>query len=202
MRSLTFVALPLLIISILIIGLALRGRAESRDSAQSKRSNHQASKNSYLDLRKQALQGSREKFGLPATRPDEPWGVVMDWGLDGGSTTVVALSDGSASVYLSSGGGYIGGEGHDAVRKAALKTVQLAHGLQPLMSVTKAYPLPRSHQVIFYLLADSGIFAASASEEELQASTHPLFNLGNAVQNIITQYRIIEDQRQPSTTNP
>ena len=53
----------------------------------------------YQGLRNQALQMSREKLGLPATpTPTTPWGVIMDWGVNRGTATVVAFSDGHASV--------------------------------------------------------------------------------------------------------
>ena len=52
------------------------------------------------------LDGPRTKFGLPPiSGPNEPWVVLMDWGVNNGMATVVAASDGSASVYFASGGG-------------------------------------------------------------------------------------------------
>src|SRR5215831_4132356 len=60
----------------------------------------------YLNLRKQALGFKREEIGLPApAQSTEPWGVIMDWPVGNGTATVVAISDGTASIYLSSGGG-------------------------------------------------------------------------------------------------
>src|ERR1700733_11296368 len=39
-------------------------------------------KEMYPRLRTLMLQGSRAKFGLiPTSKPTEPWGVVMDWGV-------------------------------------------------------------------------------------------------------------------------
>src|SRR5262249_14127116 len=62
----------------------------------------------YLDLRDRALRVSRAELGfMPAATPTQPWAVIMDWGVDNGIATVVAFSDGSASVYLSAGGGSI-----------------------------------------------------------------------------------------------
>jgi hypothetical protein len=52
----------------------------------------------------------------------------MDGGVDNGTVTVVAFSDGTASVYLSIGGGFIGGKSHEAVRKAADQMVAAAVG--------------------------------------------------------------------------
>lgn len=49
----------------------------------------------YVGLRNLALQMSRSKAGLPpASKPTEPWGVVVDWGVSQPTTTIVAFSDG------------------------------------------------------------------------------------------------------------
>jgi hypothetical protein len=97
-----------------------------------------------------------------------------------------------ASVYLSSGGGFIGGASHESIRKAAQKMVAIAAECQAQAHATTTYPLPERSQVIFYLLTDVGIFTANAPEEELSSHRHPLSKLGDAGQDIITQYRIIQ----------
>jgi hypothetical protein len=102
------------------------------------------------------------------------------------------LSDGNASVYLSSGGGFIGGSSHESIHKAAQKMVAIAADCQPKALATTTYPLPRRAEVIFYFLTDAGVFTANAPEEELSSHRHPLSKLGDAAQNIITQYRLIQ----------
>jgi hypothetical protein len=148
----------------------------------------------YLGLRSRILQSSRKQLGLPNTSSStQPWGILMDWGLPHGSATVVALSDGNASVYLSNGGGYIGGQSHDTIRKAAQKTVVVANEVEPQMHATTSYPLPRPGEVAFYALTDSGVFTASALEDDLKNGHSPLSKLANAAQEVITQYRLIQD---------
>ena len=84
-------------------------------------------KDAYLGLRNSALGITREKAGLPATfAQTEPWGVIMDWVGSNATATVVAFSNGHASIYLSTGGGFIGGgesKSHESVRNAAKKMV-------------------------------------------------------------------------------
>jgi hypothetical protein len=148
----------------------------------------------YQGLRNMVLHGTRARFGLaPAKSPTEPWGVVMDWGVTNGTATVMALSDGSASIYMSSGGGFLGGQKHEAVRTAALVAVAIAAEFQPKLRVATEYVLPASGEVIFYILTDSGTFTASDKEEELRKPGHPLLKLGSAMQNVITQYRVLEE---------
>jgi len=122
-----------------------------------------------------------------------PWGVVMDWGVTNGSATVVAFSDGHASIYLSGGGGYLGGaESHDSIRNAAKKMIAIAAECQLQANPTKSYPLPERGHVTFYFLTDSGIFSAAATEDDLGKHHGSMSKLGDAAQEVITQYRLIQ----------
>jgi hypothetical protein len=167
-----------------------RSSPNVRLSATSQRPNPEV----YLGLRNLMLQGSRAKFGIPAfSKPTQPYGVLMDWGIPAGSATVVALADGTTSVYLSSGGGFLGGgQSHETIRAAAKKAVEIADEVQPLMQATTSYPLPQRGQVTFYLLTDAGVFTASAPDEDLRSHRSPLYKLGDAAQAIITEYRLIQ----------
>ena len=155
----------------------------------------------YLGLRNLILTGSRTKFSLPATsQPTEPWGVVMDWGVKTGTVTAVAMSDGGASIYLSRGGGSLGGAGQEAIRNAAKKAVNLASAVQGQMEEKKTFPLPAMGEVRFYALTDAGVFSAKAPEADLQAGRGPFASLSDAMQQVITAYRIHEQnyQKPPS----
>jgi hypothetical protein len=179
----------ILCLTLMSFGLSrlLHGRPQKQIESKA------ASKDAYQGLRSLAFQSSRAKLGLfPTSTPTQPWGVIMDWGLTKGTATVVAFSDGSASVYLSSGGGFIGGASHESIREAAQKMVAIAAQCQAQAHATTTYPLPERSQVIFYLLTDVGIFTANAPEEEMSSHRHPLSKLGDAGQDIITQYRLIQ----------
>ncbi len=152
----------------------------------------------YQKLRNQALSGSRENFGLPpAKNPAEPWGVVMDTTFDdGGSYTVVSIEDGNASIYLSSGGGWIGGIEHKPLRDAAQTVVKTARKFQPKMTMTTKYPLPKNGGTTFYILTDKGVFTASALEVDLGEKRHYLSPLFYAAQEVATHYRRIDESKE------
>ena len=116
----------------------------------------------------------------------------MDWGIKTGTVTVIAMSDGSASIYLSSGGGSLGGIGQETIRNAAKKAVTLAATVQPQMQDTKTFPLPATGDVEFYALTDAGVFNANVREADLRTGRGPFISLGNAMQEVITAYRIHE----------
>jgi hypothetical protein len=127
-------------------------------------------------------------IGAPST-PEEPWGVLMDWALPNGTATVMSMIDGSASVYLSSGGGFIGGQGIETVRAAAQRAVAEARLVQRPKKPTTDFVLPSEHGVIFYLLTDAGVFSLRATEGELRSAEHPLRKLGDAMQSVIVHFR-------------
>jgi len=147
--------------------------------------------NAYAGLRSMVLEGTRANFGLgPGASPTQPFAVVTDWGDAQGATTIIAVADGSASVYPSSGAASIGGgQSHESIRNAALKTVELASAVQPLMHATTEFPLAPRGQVSFYVVTDSGVFTATASQEDLSGNRSPFSALGAGAQNIVAEYR-------------
>jgi hypothetical protein len=151
----------------------------------------------YPEMRDLMLHGSRAAFGLSGSfAKNQPWGVLMETGYAEGSATLVAMADGSASIYLSSGGGTIGGITHETIRKAAQQMVQIASQFQPQMNPTTAFPLPQKGETIFYVLTDSGIFSASAVEDELGENRHPLSRLFHAGHAVISEFRLIDERRE------
>jgi hypothetical protein len=146
----------------------------------------------YTELRNLALRSSRADIGfLPTANPTDVWGVVMDWSIGNGIATVAAFADGSASVYLSSGGASIGGQAHESIRNAAHQALIAANEIRPQTHLTTYFPLPKRGQVYFYLRTDSGVFTARARQKQLRTNAHALSKLGNAMQGVITQYQSI-----------
>lgn len=152
--------------------------------------------NPYLGLRNQVLESSRTALGIPQpSSATEPWGVLMETGYEKASVTVVALADGNASIYLSSGGGFIGGQRYESVRKAAIAMVHEAARHVQAMQPTKSFPLPENGHTVFYVLTDSGVFTGSGSEQALGERRHELAPLFHAGQDVITQYRLINENK-------
>src|SRR5277367_5212634 len=152
----------------------------------------------YLKLRNMMLQTpSTKKFNPDfPLGPTEPYGVLVDFTVPNGSATVVAILDGTGSLYLSSGGGFIGGgQSHESIRSGAKKTVEIANQVQTLMHPTTDYPLPQPGEVTFYVLTKAGVFTASASQRDLQSQRNPLCSLYESAQTIVTAYRLINTKK-------
>ena len=191
-----FVLIALILIGFWFVLRARRNRI-LHSAAQMKRFGQPPDPKVYEGLRNLMLQGSRAKFGIgPSSKPTEPFGVLMDWGIPSGSATIVAIADGTASVYLSSGGGFLGGgQSHESIRSAAMTTVKAAEEVQQLMHPTTTFPLAPLGQVNFYILTDAGVYTASASEDDLRRHRSPFYKLGDSAQAIITEYRMIQETK-------
>jgi hypothetical protein len=142
----------------------------------------------YLKLRSGALQTR-----LPNLPPGSVHAVLMDWHVGAGTATVLAAADGTASIYLDSGGGFIGGsQTHPAIHAAALLAMQAANGLVRFsteIEATEAPPLPTPPDVYFYFVTAEGLRQGSATDVQLQTGGSPFVLLGYTMQRIVTEYR-------------
>ena len=146
----------------------------------------------YKALRDAIIGLSPQKVGLtPSAEAPHCWGVLLEIGSERAVATLVALADGTTSLYFSSGGGVIGCGGHAAVAAAARKLVAAADAHLSELRPTSTFPLPGVGRLRFYLLTFSGALTAEVAEEELQDGQHPLAALYTAGQEVLTQVRLL-----------
>ncbi len=143
----------------------------------------------YTGLRGQILNLKPDDLDLRPAQRAGVWGALMEMGYAHGSASLVALADGTASLYFSNGGGILGGGQHKEVAQAArdfLSAVQIA---RPAFQFTRETPLPLVGQVRFYALTTKGVYTAFAPEDDLGHNRLPLAELFYAGQQVITQLR-------------
>jgi hypothetical protein len=139
----------------------------------------------YSGLRTQALQLTAAQVGTA----DAVFGVLMETGYPEAVVSLLALSDGTASLYFSNGGGIIGAGGHPGPAVAARSLVAFAaHNLDHLGAAVE-YPLPRPDHTRFYLLTSHGVLTADALERAFGENRHVLSPLFYAAQELITEIR-------------
>lgn len=142
------------------------------------------------EMRKKILQGSLTEFGIDAKSiRKNVWGALMEWGFPEGAATVVCLCDGTTSLYMGRGGGIIGGQGHESVRAAGGKFLDLAGDNVHGMSKAETFPMPENGRARFYIMTSSGVFFADEDMRTLGEGKHqlsPLFHAGN---DVISQLR-------------
>ena len=159
--------------------------ASAERSAPSLRPSRQSAETVAL-LRERLLRpGGTAKWGLDLSKPVQ--GVLMETGYDNGSATLVTLENGAASLYLSIGGGVIGGESIPEVRAAAIRMCELAARLVPGAIASEddvKHPLPAPDEVRFLILTPGGVrtYATSrAAAERGRGAQRELFHAGHAV---------------------
>lgn len=141
--------------------------------------------NIFEELRQSAFTASYQKPGstLPSDQT-KVYGVIMDWEFGGGIATTIAYQSGDASLYISSGGGIIGGIGHAKVRNSAKQLVTLAQTYLDKAIKTETTPLPMANEVQFYLLTNKGVFVGQDQIKNFENDSSPwfkLFELGNVL---------------------
>jgi hypothetical protein len=152
--------------------------------------------NAGRDLRQMILSTSAAEFGAKPTS-DFPrvYGVLMDWPIGENFATIFSSSSGAASLYTTSTFGIIGGEGHAAVRTAAITFVQAADRLYDSAAPTSVYPYPASDRVRFYLLTFEGVRVVETDFASISSRTNnyvEYFDLGQAV---LTELRLVTERR-------
>jgi hypothetical protein len=147
----------------------------------------------YRKLRLQALETVPEERGLTA-EPGKPFGALMEIGMSS-VVTLVCFADGDASLYYASGGGMVGGHGHENVRKSAQWFIALARKALPFMTLTDAYPQPEPDMVRFYVMTPQGVFTVETDRESLSNPASDLSGLYFSGQEVVTQMREAQEQK-------
>ena len=146
---------------------------------------HQTKENTFEGLRNMAFTATPEQLGLSLpTDKTVVYGVVMDWEMGGATATTVSYQTGDASLYLSSGGGVIGGGQHQNVNIAAKQFVSLAQTFLDKTIKTETTSLPSTHEVRFYLLTNTGVFVGQEKMKNFENNSSTwlkLFEEGNIV---------------------
>ena len=145
----------------------------------------------YTALRNQVFLMGRGNLGPMDTDEDAPFGIVMDESVKGGYFyTLVAWGNGETSIYLSSGGGFIGAGRHKAPNTAARELIKFcANYVDSAMPVPIA-PLPEAGACSFYFITDTGLFGTAAETRQLRAGDHELSLLYVKAQHLVAAIRI------------
>lgn len=141
--------------------------------------------NAFEGLRNMAFSATPEQLGL--SLPIDKtivYGVIMDWEMGGATASTIAYQTGDASLYLSSGGGVIGGGQHPNVNSAAKQFVRLAQTFFDKTTKTQTTPLPSTDEVKFYLLTNKGVYVGQEQMQNFENNSSiwlKLFEEGNIV---------------------
>ena len=146
------------------------------------------------ELRLMALTTSAEKLGFkPEKDYSKVYGVITDWNLDDQTASILAMKDGTASLYTTSTFGIIGGQGHDNVQKAAQECVKIAGQYYEKSTPVSNYPYPKHGKVNFFLLTHDGVRLCVGEEEGINNGRDQTTSLFEAAQNVLTALRLADE---------
>jgi hypothetical protein len=136
----------------------------------------------YTDLRIQVLQLDPDAMGHIEADQSTVIAVLMETGYPEAIATLVAVSDGTSSLYFSNGGGIIGAGEHEPVRKVCGEFLALTQDYVSKSSLTDSFPLPKLGSVRCYLVTRAGVYSFESPEDDLGYDRHPcspLFHKGH-----------------------
>ena len=139
--------------------------------------------NIAVALRERVLNLSRADIEIPSSQQGV-WGVVVETAHPDTVASLVALIDGSVSLYVSDGNGCVGCGAQREVRAAGAELLKLANNVLDLTDTTTITTLPPSGFVRFYLLIRDELRSAQTRLEEINHS-EPLGTLFFAGQRVL-----------------
>jgi len=183
------------IIFVLLILFCLIGCKNYKDSDSLQSGNtltkRQLPDNPYIGLRTQAMNATYEQLGISLKNDNDIYGMIMDWNMGDVIVTVVAFRTGDASVYLSSGQGFIGGHAHDTIVRAARKFIAKGPSyLAQAVHATSTAPANKN-KIGFYILTKSGRYYIEDTSDKIENNQSKLTDLFSAANEVISEYRLI-----------
>jgi len=155
----------------------------------------QAKENPFEELRNRAFKTTPEDLEL--SLPDNKtvvYGVIMDWEMGGAVATTVSYQTGDASLYLSSGGGVIGGGQHKNVNSVAKQFVNLAQTFIDKAVRTETNPLPEKNFIKFYLLTNKGIYVGQEEMKNFENNSSAWIKLFEEGNNVLSELRSVSEK--------
>jgi hypothetical protein len=147
----------------------------------------------YAGLRSMVLGLDEGKLGPPVVRLPNVLGVIVDWSLGDDFATFVALSDGTASMYTSAGGGTLGAGGRPGIDAAAARLLQAAEEQLQRFAPADAASAPRPGRVTYWVLTRTGPRAVDHGADGPPPGDAGLQAIGNAFQEYVTQFRLLDE---------
>ncbi len=156
---------------------------------------HKTQENTFEDLRNTAFKITPKELGLSLSKDKTiVYGVIMDWEMGGATVSTVTYQTGDASLYLSSGGGVIGGGQHQNVNIASKKFVNFAQTFLDKATKTETTALPESNEVIFYFLTNKGLFQGKENIKNFENNSSTWIKLFEEGNNVLTELRKVSGE--------
>jgi hypothetical protein len=148
----------------------------------------------YIGLREKVFNITPDDIGLKKEGSGQVWGFVMETGYTKGMCTLIALADGTTSVYFSTGGGYIGLGQREQLQRISQVLLNTCEHYINLCTHSSSNPLPEQGKTCIYILTWDDRLSFCESEEVLgkgESELSPLFMQAHA---LISEVRMIDEK--------
>ena len=148
-------------------------------------------------VREKLLSAKPSDFGLAPT-PELPrvWAAMMEMRMSKATVSLVAVAEGSTSLYISTGGGVIGAGEQDSVRDANRKLLAFIETGLDLFVPMERPPDVIDRMVSFVVLTYQGMRGARDEEKKLQDRRSPLWPAYYLAQDVIAAMRVATEKTQ------
>lgn len=198
--KITYIVIGLVLacgVAFYLINFGIKSTAENKqttDHDKTKPKVRHTQENTYGDLRSMAFKVTPEQLNL--SLPDDKiiiYGVIMDWEMGGATATTVAYQTGEASLYLSSGGGVIGGGQHQGVNNASKQFISLSQNFLDKTDKVEETSLPTANEIKFYLLTNKGVYVGKDQMKNFENNSSLWLKLFQEGNNLLSELRKISE---------
>lgn len=146
----------------------------------------------FSELRERALRLTPDQLGDAVPADAGVLALLMETGYREAVATLVAVADGTTSLYFSNGGGFIGAGTHPTVAEASRSWLEAGRSFLPALSAVTEPALPDVGTTQFVAVTRDGLRGALAPEDDLGENRHELSPLFHAAHEVITQIRLTQ----------
>jgi hypothetical protein len=148
--------------------------------------------NVFSEFRDRALRLTPDQLGDAAPVEAAILALLMESGYREAVATLVAVADGTTSLYFSNGGGFVGAGTHRTVAEASRSWLEAGRAFLPALSDVTEPPLPDVGLTQFVAVTPDGLRGAVAPDDDLGGNRHELSPLFHAAHEVITQIRLTQ----------
>lgn len=147
----------------------------------------------YVKLRTAAFHRTASELGLDVDpNSNQPYGVILDWNVGQATSTIVSFSTGDASMYYSTGGGWLGGYGVEKVNSASKKFVIAAGEYVDKLNKVSEYPMPPVGFMRFYVITPQGVYSSGdVDSDKLTKDGVDFSSLNDAAQYLVHEISLV-----------
>lgn len=155
----------------------------------------------YQDIRQKWLGGAVLEAAGSQLRPNDVVAVMMEFRVGKQAATLVGAEDGTASLYLESGGGIIGMGFHAQTAAASLALVGCGRSYLDLFPVVKDFPLPGKGNQVLRVITRAGVHSVEFAEKETRDDL-PIAPFVSAAGHLLTNARLLDERTKQGGIRP